>query len=115
MERALWAPRMERPLWAPGGGSVGSWNGAGSGADSVGSRNGAGSLEWAQPPSEKPVLECQLPVPTSWVDPPACVPAQESQGMLQLRQPPLWTLRTRRPPLGALQLRQPQLEAHQPP
>ncbi len=85
----------------------------------AGGQGGAGragaALEMAPPPWEEPVLEGQLPVPTLWVDPPACVPAQESQGALQLRRPPLGTLQLRRPPLGTLQLRRPPPEAHQPP
>ncbi len=49
LERTIWAHRMER------------------------------ALEWAPLPWVEPVLECQLTVPTSWVDPPACVPARISR------------------------------------
>ncbi len=90
LERTLWAHGTERPLertiWAHGM---------------------ERALEWAPLPWEEPVLECQLTVPTSWVDPPACVPAQDFQGALQLLRPPLWTLRLYLSPLGALQLCRP--------
>ncbi len=76
---------INTPMWAPG--TVRALertlctHGEGSGADSVGSRNGTGSGPGTAALGGAS-LGMPAAVPTSWVDPSACVPVQESQGAL---------------------------------